>query len=68
MSKLSGEQFDKAYIDHMVTGHELAIGVFSKEAQFGKNAILKEYAQKELPMLQSHEGIAKFDQSHPEAP
>jgi putative membrane protein len=68
MSQLSGEQFDTAYINHMVTGHDLAIGAFKKEAQFGKNSILKEYAQKELPMLQSHEGIAKFDQSHPNAP
>jgi putative membrane protein len=68
MSKLSGAEFDKAYIDHMVTGHEVAIGAFSKEAQFGKNPVLKDYAQKTLPMLQSHEGIAKFDQSHPKEP
>jgi putative membrane protein len=68
MSSLSGAQFDKAYIDHMVTGHEAAIGAFSKEAQYGKNPILKDYAKKVLPMLHSHEGIAKFDQSHPKEP
>jgi putative membrane protein len=68
MSKLSGAEFDRAYIGHMVTGHEAAIGAFTKEAQLGKNPILKDYAQKTLPMLQSHEGIARFDQSHPNVP
>jgi putative membrane protein len=68
MSKLSGAEFDRAYIAHMVTGHEAAIGAFTKETQLGKNPILKDYAQKTLPMLQSHEGIAKFDESHPNVP
>jgi putative membrane protein len=68
MSQLSGQQFDKAYIDHMVTGHEAAIGAFSKEAQYGKNEVLKDYAKKELPLLHAHESIAKFDQSHPNEP
>ena len=64
MSQLSGKAFDRAYIQHMVSGHEHAIRAFADEVQHGQNQMLKGYAEKTLPTLKGHEAIAKFDTQH----
>jgi putative membrane protein len=65
LSDLSGKNFDSAYVQHMVTGHEQAIGIFEREANSGENGALRRFAQHELPTLRTHEDLAKFDAEHP---
>lgn len=56
---LSGGEFDKAYIDHMVRDHEKDIAAFEREAQDGKNAHIKKFAADTLPTLREHLKLAK---------
>jgi putative membrane protein len=59
LSKLSGEQFDKAYMSDMVKDHTKDVADFQRESQSGKDPQVKEFASKTLPILQSHLKEAK---------
>lgn len=59
LSKKSGRDFDKAYIEKMSDAHEDAIDVFEKEAKSGKDPELQAFASKMLPKLREHEEHAK---------
>ena len=59
LAKLNGASFDRAYMRHMVEDHEKAVQLFSKEAQQGKDADLKAFAAKTLPILQEHLQMAR---------
>ena len=59
LSKLRGEEFDRAYVQRMVKDHEEAVAQFAKEAKEGRNAELKAYAAQELPTLQDHLRLAR---------
>jgi putative membrane protein len=59
LSKLSGAEFDKAYMRDMVKDHETDIKEFQKEANTGKDPQLKQLASTALPILQSHLQMAK---------
>jgi putative membrane protein len=54
LSKRSGPDFDVAYGDAMVSGHEQALRKFGDEATSGTNAAIKAYAQSQLPTLRDH--------------
>lgn len=54
MSKLSGTEFDQKYIDYMVKDHKEDIDEFKKEATDGKDAEIKAFACKHVPILQHH--------------
>jgi len=54
LSKLSGEQFDKAYMKDMVKDHTQDVADFQKESTSGSNPEVKDFAAKTLPTLQSH--------------
>ncbi|MBL4675128.1 MAG: DUF4142 domain-containing protein [Mucilaginibacter sp.] len=54
MSKLSGAEFDQKYIDYMVKDHKEDIDEFKKEASDGKDAEIKAFASKHVPILQHH--------------
>lgn len=54
LSKLSGPQFDRAYMDHMVKDHKEDIELFEKQAKNGKNADVKQFAEQTLPTLREH--------------
>lgn len=54
LSKLSGEQFDRAYMRNMVMDHKKDIAEFQKEANSGKDPDVKNWASQTLPTLQSH--------------
>lgn len=54
LSKLSGEQFDRMYMQHMVQDHRQDIAEFQKEANSGKDQSVKDFASQTLPTLQSH--------------
>jgi len=72
LAKLSGEAFDKAYMQHMVTDHQHDVAAFKREAASGKDADLKAWAAKTLPTLQDHlkmaqDTAAKVGATHPPA-
>lgn len=54
LSKLSGAAFDDAYVKHMVTDHEAAVGLFDTEANTGQDPQLKAFAASTLPTIEAH--------------
>lgn len=56
---LSGEEFDRAFMTHMVGGHRKAIDLYSDFARTGSNERLKGYARAQIPSLQTHLAKAK---------
>jgi putative membrane protein len=54
LSKLSGVQFDHAYVQAMVEDHEKDVSEFKKEASTGKVLSLKKFASQTLPTLEDH--------------
>ncbi len=54
LSKLSGDDFDKAYIDEMVEDHKHDVAEFEKELSKLKDPELKAFVEKTLPVLKSH--------------
>jgi putative membrane protein len=54
LSKLSGEQFDKAYMSDMVKDHTQDVADFQQEANSASDPAVKEFAEKTLPVLKSH--------------
>ena len=62
LSKLSGTQFDKAYMKDMVNDHKEDVAEFQKEAQNGKDPAVKNFAQQTLPVLQEHLQMAQQDE------
>ena len=59
LSKLSGSEFDKAYMREMVSDHEKDVAAFKKESTSAKDADLKNWAAKTLPTLEDHLKQAK---------
>lgn len=49
-----GADFDKAYVDMMVDDHKEDISKFEDEAKNGKDADVKAFATKTLPVLHKH--------------
>jgi putative membrane protein len=54
LSKLSGKDFDKAYVDAMIDGHKKTLSLMQTEASNGKDAELKAFAGKTAPVVQLH--------------
>jgi putative membrane protein len=54
LSKLSGEQFDKAYMADMVKDHTQDVADFERESRSGVNPDVKDFAAKTLPTLKDH--------------
>jgi putative membrane protein len=59
LEKLSGAEFDKAYMSHMVKDHKKDVAEFQKESSSGKDSDVKQWAGKTLPTLQSHLQMAQ---------
>lgn len=57
--KMTGAQFDKAYMSHMVDDHKKDVSEFKKEADSGKDGDIKGFASKTLPTLQEHLQLAQ---------
>jgi len=55
----SGEGFDKAFADAMVSDHKKAIEAFEKAASEGSDADVKAFAAKTLPTLKMHLSMAE---------
>ena len=54
LTALSGVDFDKAYINAMVEGHQKTLNLMQDEASNGKDADLKAFAAKTAPVVQMH--------------
>ena len=54
LQKLSGKQFDKAYMSDMLKDHKKDIAAFKHEEHAGSNPQVKEFAAQTLPTLESH--------------
>jgi putative membrane protein len=57
--KMRGAEFDRAYMDAMVKGHEEAVELFEKASKDLKDEDLKDFAEKTLPTLKEHRKMAK---------
>jgi putative membrane protein len=59
LSSLSGAEFDKAYMKHMVEDHEKDVAEFDKASTTAGDSDLKAWAGKTLPTLKEHLELAK---------
>ena len=59
LSSLSGAEFDKAYMTHMVEDHEKDVAEFDKASTSATDSDVKGWAGKTLPTLQAHLAQAK---------
>lgn len=59
LSKLSGSEFDKAYMGAMVKDHEEDVAEFRKESQAAKDTDLRNFASQTLPTLEDHLRMAR---------
>jgi putative membrane protein len=59
LSSMSGKDFDKMYMNHMVEDHEKDVSEFQKASTSAQDQDLKAWAGKTLPTLQQHLQLAK---------
>ncbi|MGN7823953.1 DUF4142 domain-containing protein [Chitinophaga sp. 22536] len=59
LSKKTGKDFDKDYMDMMVDDHDKDVKEFDKAANNLEDADLKSWASKTLPTLRTHQDSAK---------
>lgn len=59
LSKLQGQDFDRAYMDYMVKDHEKDVKEFDKMAQNAKDPDVKAFAQQTAPTLHEHLQLAQ---------
>ena len=69
LSQVSGEEFDKAYMDEMVKAHQTDVEVFREQAESGQDPDLRAFAEQTLPTLEEHLSAAQqIDQELAAAP
>lgn len=62
LSKLTGDAFDKAYMDAMVKDHDADVKDFKKEASLASaDPDLKAFAEKTVKVLEEHKQLAHQD-------
>ncbi len=59
LSNLSGKEFDRAYARLMVKEHQKDVQALQHEANYGKNAQIKNWASTTLPTIQEHLRLAR---------
>jgi putative membrane protein len=59
LSKLSGAEFDKMYMSHMLKDHKKDVSEFEKQASKGNDSSVKSFAQQTLPTLREHMKMAQ---------
>ena len=59
LAEKSGKEFDKDYIEHMISDHKTDIDAFEKASANCKDPDLKAFATKTLPTLKSHLATAE---------
>lgn len=51
---MSGDQFDRAYMENMVKDHKQDVAEFQKASKSSQDAQIKDFASQTLPTLQDH--------------
>ncbi len=59
LSKLSGTQFDRAYMSGQVKAHSKTRGIYQKELQQGRDSEIKAFANQVLPLVAEHLRMAQ---------
>jgi putative membrane protein len=59
LSKLSGAEFDRAYMQEMVSDHRTDVNEFRRESKSGADPDVKGWAAKTLPTLEHHLQMAE---------
>ena len=59
LGKLTGPDFDRAYMKEMVKDHKKDVSAFRKQAKSAKDADVKSFAAQTLPTLQEHLAMAQ---------
>ncbi len=59
LAKLSGDEFDRSYIEAQVSDHKKVINEFEKEANSGSDSDLVKFAHTTLPTLREHLNLAQ---------
>lgn len=54
LEKLSGAEFDRAYMEEMVKDHKKDVEEFTKAAEHGEDPEVKKWAEDTLPTLKEH--------------
>jgi putative membrane protein len=59
LSKLSGAEFDRAFMDQMVMDHQKVVAEFDRVSKGGRDNDVKSFASTTLPTLQDHLRMAQ---------
>jgi putative membrane protein len=59
LSMLRGREFDRAYMEMMLSDHEKAVADFESEANAGSDRQLRSFARQALPTLRMHLRMAR---------
>jgi putative membrane protein len=54
-----GDNFDRDYVKHMIAGHEKSADLFKRASKDAKDAKLKDFAARTLPVIQAHLDAAR---------
>jgi len=57
-ARLSGTEFDRQFVNFMVTDHQRDLAKYQTESQSGSDPATKAYAQSQIPVLRTHLAIA----------
>ncbi len=63
LERLSGETFDKAYLEAMCRDHDKAVIEFGRESAEGSDPAVKAFANKTLLVIKQHDDLAHADRS-----
>lgn len=58
-ARLTGAEFDRMYMDHMLKAHKKDVAEFEKVAEKGTDPALRTFAQQTLPTLREHLTLAE---------
>jgi putative membrane protein len=61
LQKTSGDAFDRTYMQRQVADHQKAIALYERQAKSGRDAELRQFAEKQLPTLREHLKMARSD-------
>lgn len=54
LSRLNGQEFDRAFAQQMIRDHEATVKLFQQQAESGKDEQVRSWARKTLPTLERH--------------
>lgn len=59
LSRLSGAEFDRMYLQHMVKAHDKDVAEFEKQSKNGSDAAVRSFAAQTLPTLREHQRMVR---------